>query len=132
MDWRGLVETLDDVVDSVWAEPVRFVPWRSASEYALGEADDTRPIVDAKGVVTLSSNVIHPMGDRFIAKIDVADVTLSIRFDDLADALPRQGDRVVLLWRGLVFQINEPPAPDSSDRVVMNLIRLTDAELAEM
>lgn len=130
IDFRRYLGSLDSAVNAAWGEPLRFIPW-VVDAYGKGREDETRPMLDTLGQVSLSKGVVQPMGAGFVAKIEAADITVSIQASLVADAYLRKGDRVVMLRRGLVFSISEQPVSDTSSRMTIKLIRLTDDELTE-
>jgi hypothetical protein len=129
IDWRTLAQVVDREVDAQFGEPITLTPLRAGSDYAAGERDLARPLVNAKGVlvrpvgrVVEGSGEVERRGD-FLSRVVETEMLLSVREDAVSAARPRKGDRVGFPDRGIAGEIAFIER-DVSDRLLMHLVRI--------
>jgi hypothetical protein len=131
IDWRTLAEQVDREVDTQFGEPITLTPMRAGSDYAAGERDPTRPLVNATGVllspvgrVVEAGGEVERRGD-FLSRVVETEMILSVREDAVSAARPRKGDRVAFLDRGIAGEIAFIER-DVTDRLRMHLVRIRE------
>lgn len=106
--WSDRLARVDQAVDRVMSESVRFVPVREG-DFSGVTPDPDRPAIDAEGVLTfrrgeedIGGNAAHLRKARVVtahAELQVMRAKLPAGFDI------RKDDRVEAVAKGLVFKI---------------------------
>jgi hypothetical protein len=131
LNWRPLAEQVDREVDAQFGEPITLTPVRAGSDYAAGERDPTRPVVNARGVLIRPVGRVVEAGGEvgrggdFLSRVVETDMLLSVREDAVSVARPRKGDRVTFLDRGISAEIAFIER-DVTDRLRMHLVRIRE------
>jgi hypothetical protein len=131
IDWRALAEQVDREVDAQFGEPITLTPMCAGSDYTAGEADPTRSVVNAMGLLIRPvGRVVEGGGEvgrggDFLSRVIETEMILSVREDAVGAARPRKGDRVAFPDRGIAGEIAFIER-DITERLRMHLVRIRE------